>query len=74
VNDEAKTLRQQITDYMAKEPKPCCTWWFRGWLKRETKTIRRELEKMEREGLVVSDHSQANNTKWKLVEAEAVAS
>ena len=46
-----------------------CTWWFKfkliAWT---TPTIRKELERMEREGIVTADRSQRNNTKWRLVE------
>jgi len=45
-----------------------CTWWFKFEIPRETKEIRRELEKMERDGLVTADRSRSNNTLWKLVE------
>jgi len=44
-----------------------CTWWFRFHIEPfTTKQVRRELEKMERDGLVESDRSQSNNTKWRL--------
>lgn len=45
-----------------------CTWWFKFNLPFSTKVIRRELDRMEKEGLVISDKSQSNNTKWKLAE------
>jgi hypothetical protein len=46
-----------------------CTWWFRFHIEPfTTKQVRRELERMERDGLLESDHSQSNNTKWKLIE------
>lgn len=44
-----------------------CTWWFKFNLNIETKIVRRELERMERDGLVKSDRSQSNNTKWLLI-------
>jgi hypothetical protein len=44
-----------------------CTWWFRFHIEPfTTKQVRRELECMKRNGLVESDHSQSNNTKWRL--------
>lgn len=65
------TLRERITAYMAGRSQFdgvwFCTWWFRFHVEPfDTKTIRAELVKMEREGLVASDHSQSNNTKWAL--------
>ena len=46
-----------------------CTKWFKfkllAWT---TPTIRKELERMERDGLVTADRSESNNTKWRLVE------
>ncbi|PUB43179.1 hypothetical protein [Pseudomonas sp. GV047] len=67
------TLRQRIIIYMSgpdgSRDNWFCTWWFRFHIEPfTTKQIRRELELMKREGLVESDHSQTNNTKWKLVE------
>lgn len=44
-----------------------CTWWFKFAIDQPTKFIRRELDKMERDGLVKSDRSQSNNTKWLLI-------
>lgn len=49
-----------------------CTWWFRHHIPFTTKEVRRELFKMEREGLVTADRGQSNNTRWLLVE-EATA-
>lgn len=45
-----------------------CTWWFKFKIPLPTKVIRKELEKMERDGLVTADRSRSNNTLWKLVE------
>lgn len=45
-----------------------CTWWFKFKIPLPTKVIRMELDRMERDGLLISDKSQSNNTKWKLVE------
>ena len=70
-------LRSDILAYMKRETdkydsayygRKCQmpTWWFKFHLSSDTKTIRRELERMEQEGLVESDHSQSNNTKWSL--------
>ncbi|MGY2209933.1 hypothetical protein [Pseudomonas pergaminensis] len=72
--EESKSsLRQRITTYVSGVGGSLgnwfCTWWFRFHIEPfTTKQIRRELELMTREGLVESDHSQSNNTKWKLVE------
>lgn len=73
----ASELRGFILDYMKRETakhrehwgdRPCTmpTWWFKFNMGYETKEIRRELERMERDGLVTSDRSQSNNTKWLL--------
>lgn len=61
-------LRKKIIAYMQKESGACCTWWFKSYIHHETKSVRRELEKMERDGLVTADRSQTNNTKWTLAE------
>jgi hypothetical protein len=68
-----ENLRQRITAYMSgvggSRGGWFCTWWYRFHIEPfTTKQIRRELERMERDGLLESDHSQSNNTKWKLVE------
>jgi hypothetical protein len=67
------TLRDQILQYMRKKPRVqgwFPTWWFKFHVSgaRDTPEIRRELERMRRDGLLESDHNQSNNTKWKLVE------
>ena len=65
-------LRSAILEYMRRETgnygRKCQipTWWFKFHVDGDTKTIRRELERMEHDGLVESDHSQSNNTKWSL--------
>jgi hypothetical protein len=46
-----------------------CTWWFKNNIGVSTREVRRELEKMEKDGLVTADRSQRNNTKWSLVAA-----
>lgn len=70
--ESAATLRVRIIQYMRNEPGArhwFCTWWYRFHIEPfTTKQVRRELESMERDGLVESDHSQSNNTKWKLIE------
>lgn len=70
--ESESTLRQRITTYMSGVQGSrgwFCTWWFRFHIEPfTTKQIRRELESMKRDGVVESDHSQSNNTKWKLVE------
>ena len=70
--ESESSLRQRITAYMSGDGSSrdnwFCTWWFRFHIEPfTTKQIRRELELMKREGLVESDHSQSNNTKWKLI-------
>ena len=45
-----------------------CTWWFKFKIPLPTKVIRKELERMERDGLVTADRSRSNNTLWKLVD------
>ncbi len=46
-----------------------CTWWFKFKINEPTKLIRRELERMADEGLVVrSERSTSNNTRWILAE------
>lgn len=64
-----KTAEHQASKF-AGRPVELCTWWFKFHIDSDTKTIRRELEKMEREGLVESDRSQSNNTKWRLAAEE----
>jgi hypothetical protein len=70
----AATLRERIIQYMRKNEKSVRgwfpTWWFKFHVSgaRDTPEIRRELERMRRDGLVEADHSQSNNTKWKLTE------
>lgn len=67
------SLREEITAYMTDHPsRPAghpwvCTWWFKFHLtEKSTRVIRRELEAMEREKLVIADRSQSNNTQWRL--------
>jgi len=66
------TLREEITTYMSGantgRDSWFCTWWFKFHIADHggTKEIRRELERMERDGLVQSDHRQLNNTQWRL--------
>jgi len=70
----AATLRERIIQYMRKNEKSVRgwfpTWWFKFHVSgaRDTPEMRRELERMKREGLVEADHSQSKNTKWKLTE------
>lgn len=45
-----------------------CTWWFKFKIPKPTAVIRRELDRMERDGLVMADRSSSNNTKWRLVD------
>ncbi|WP_448649270.1 hypothetical protein [Pseudomonas corrugata] len=71
------SLRERITTYMSGAIDPrndwFCTWWFKFHVSgaRDTPEIRRELERMERDGLVESDRSQRNNTKWRLIKGKA---
>lgn len=70
--ESESNLRQRITTYMSgvngSRDNWFCTWWFKFHVSgaRDTKEIRRELERMERDGMVESDHYQINNTKWRL--------
>lgn len=68
-------LREDIIAYMRKQNMAVrgwfCTWWFRFHIQHGalgTRAIRNELERMEKDGLVRSDRSQTNNTKWQLIE------
>ncbi|MFK0090971.1 hypothetical protein ACIQUS_27280 [Pseudomonas sp. NPDC090755] len=70
-----KSLREKIIDYMQqREQSPrgwFCTWWLKFHVSGASGTpeIRRELERMEKNGLVESDRNQSNNTKWRLIKA-----
>lgn len=70
--ESESSLRQRITTYMSgaggSRDNWFCTWWFKFHVSAANgiKEIRRELEHMERDGLVESDHYQSNNTKWRL--------
>lgn len=44
-----------------------CTWWFKLHIDCTTAEARSELNRMQKDGLVTSDKSQRNNTKWLLV-------
>ncbi|WP_342624973.1 hypothetical protein [Pseudomonas alkylphenolica] len=72
---EVKTLREKIIDYMQQREQSTrawfCTWWFTFHVAGVSGTpeIRRELERMQRDGLVESDREQTNNTKWRLIKA-----
>lgn len=72
---EVKTLREKIISYMQQSEQNVggwfCTWWFKFHVSGASGTpeIRRELERMEKEGLIESDRSQSNNTKWRLIKA-----
>lgn len=47
------------------------TWWFRHYIPCcTTAQIRRELIKMEREGLVTAFRDVINSTRWRLVEGQ----
>lgn len=70
------TLRQQILDYMAEKQAysarmSVCTWWFKFHIdEKNTGLIRRELNRLEKEGVVKSDRSQSNNTQWWLTNSD----
>jgi hypothetical protein len=72
---EVKSLREKIIDYMQQREQSTrgwfCTWWFKFHVVGVSGTpeIRRELERMQRDGLVESDREQTNNTKWRLIKA-----
>lgn len=78
------SLREQITEEMRRYeceqrkywgdrfyPRSAeyCTWWFKR-IGCSVADARRELRLMEREGLVVADRSQTNNTRWLLSEKQ----
>lgn len=74
--ENADSLRGRIIKYMSVSIDPqdwFCTWWFKFHVSgaRDTPEIRRELERMERDGLVESDRGQRNNTKWRLIKKTA---
>lgn len=45
-----------------------CTWWFKSRINYSTAEVRRELLRMEKDGIVTADRRQSNNTKWILIE------
>lgn len=65
------TLREQIIEYM-KDSRFSCRGWYPTWrfkfrlIQYDTPAIRAELNRMEKDGLVVSDKSQSNNTMWQI--------
>lgn len=65
-------LREGIIECM-QDSKWACRGWYPTWrfkfrlIQYDTKTIRSELERMKKEGLVASDNSQSNNTMWQLI-------
>ena len=64
---ENKT-KKELGDHIDRRRYCCyCTWWFRFYVNCTTKQARNELNKMEKEGIVTSDKTQKNNTKWLLV-------
>jgi len=72
-------LRAAIIAEMKRERDKCqealwstheyCTWWFKFAIPYETRAIRKELERMERDGLVAANRRLSNNTRWRLIEA-----
>lgn len=69
-------LRKEIIEYMSRPPKSEFdrgwhpTWWFKHHVFGTTAVIRKELEQMERDGLVESDHRLSNQTNWHLKSVE----
>jgi len=66
-------MREEIIEYM-NDDKRSALGWFATWRFKfhinghsDSKAIRRELDKMEREGIVRSDRRMSNNTLWQLV-------
>ena len=65
-------LREGIIECM-HDPEWACRGWYPTWrfkfrlIQYDTKEIRRELDLMERDGLVASDKRQSNNTMWQLI-------
>jgi len=45
-----------------------CTWWFSKRAGIPTDVARRELLRMERDGIVVADRGMRHNTRWMLVD------
>lgn len=67
----AKSSSQFGTEDIAKWPDrfSYCTWWFKSAIKRPTREIRRELDRMERDGVIRRGlESTSNNTHWVLLE------
>jgi hemin uptake protein HemP len=66
-------MREEIIEYMSDDKRSSrgwfATWWFKFHIKghADSKAIRRELDKMERDGIVRSDRRMSNNTLWQLV-------
>lgn len=69
-NEMNEELRNKIIFYMMTKHQQeftwMPTWWFKFSIKEQTKVIRKELNKMEKEGIVVSDRQWSNNTMWRL--------
>jgi hypothetical protein len=65
-------LRQKIVAYMSVRDLSTkswfCTWWFKYHLDgfHVTKVIRKELNDMEKEGIVEVNRDQKNNHMWRL--------
>jgi len=58
------TTANHVMQYRTLYP----TWWFKHEIPYSTYSIRKELERMERDGLVTAIRSQSNNTLWTLKE------
>ena len=67
-------IRAQIVDELRKKSAAYgyYTWRFKFAINCDTKTIRRELVRMERDGLVIADRSHSNSTRWWLTDGEGV--
>lgn len=68
------SIREKLLDHMRNNGESSrgefCTWWFKFRIGGHTTSeFRRELERMERDGLVTADREQTNNTKWRLTGA-----
>jgi len=65
--DEQKSKWEKLDIFHRPKHAQYCTWWFKFKLPFTTAEIRRELERMERDKLVIADREQSKNTKWLLV-------
>lgn len=71
----AQTLRQRLLDELSQQDRAngYPTWWWAHSTRRGDSTVaqaRKELQQMEREGLVIRTRSRSNQIEWRRVEAE----